>query len=45
MEVFGGRGFYLFFRRIGSLAGSMGFIWSVLGSIGILMLRIIFTFC
>lgn len=44
MEIFGGRGFYLFFSKVGCFVGRLNFVWSVLGRIRILMLRLFFTF-
>lgn len=44
MEVFGGRGFYSFFDKIGSFVGGFSFVWSVLGRIRIFLLGLMFVF-
>lgn len=44
MEVFGGRGFYSIFDKVGSFIGGLRFVWSVLGSIGVLMVGLLFVF-
>lgn len=44
MEIFGGRGFYSFFDKVGSFIGGLGFVWSVMGRVGVLALGLLLAF-